>query len=93
MYTVIIPNSVKKDLKKLDKPTIKKVINLLNSLSENPFQGASLSGDFSELLKLEFRQQKVHYRIAYRVVKEKIEVYVLHIGTRENFYAELKRRL
>ncbi|MCZ2846296.1 MAG: type II toxin-antitoxin system RelE/ParE family toxin [Candidatus Bathyarchaeota archaeon] len=93
MYTVIIPNSVKKDLKKLNRPTINKIINLLESLSENPFQGISLAGDFSNLLKLEFRQQGIHYRIVYHIVKEKVEVYVLHIGTRENFYAELKRRM
>ncbi|KAB3529508.1 hypothetical protein F8154_14695 [Alkaliphilus pronyensis] len=46
-----------------------------------------------DLLKLEFRQQGIHYRIAYRIVKDKIQVHVLHIGTSENFYSELKRRI
>ena len=93
MYTVIIPNSVKKDLKKLDKPIVNKILNLFESLSNNPFQGISLSGDFSDFRKVELRQQGIHYRIAYRIIEEKIEVHVLHIGTRENFYAELKRRI
>ena len=93
MYTVIIPNSVKKDLKKLDKPIVNKILNLFESLSNNPFQGISLSGDFSDFRKVELRQQGIHYRIAYRIIEEKIEVHVLHIGTRENFYAEFKRRI
>ncbi len=93
MFTVIIPNSVKKDLKKLDKPLLKKILNLLQSISDNPYQGISLTGDFSDHVKIEFHQQGVQYRVAYRIVKEKIQVYVLHVGTRENFYAELKRRI
>ena len=39
MYNVIIPNSVKRELKKLDKTTIDTVIKLLDNLSIDPFQG------------------------------------------------------
>jgi|GEM_PF-5386039 len=59
MHDLVIPNSVKKDIKKLDKPTIKRVIELLEVLSENPLQGIQLIGDLSHLLKFEFYTQGV----------------------------------
>lgn len=93
MFTVIIPNSVKKDIKKLDKPVISKILDLLENLGQDPFQGTPLTGYFSNLLKLELLYKGTHYRIAYRINEEKIEIYILHVGTRENFYDELKRRI
>jgi len=93
MFNVIVPNSVKKDIKKLDKPVISKVLSLLENIAENPHQGIPLTGHFSPFLKLEMTVKGVHYRIAYRVNEEKVEIYVLHVGTRENFYNELKRRI
>ena len=93
MFTVIVPNSVKKDIKKLDKPVISKILDLLDNLRQNPLQGTPLTGHFSNLLKLELLHKGIHYRIAYRINEEKIEIYILHVGTRENFYDELKRRI
>jgi len=80
-------------MKKLDKPVISTVLELLKSLEENPFRGSRLSGDFSDLYKLEFRYQQIHYRIAYSINQQRVEIYILHVGTRENFYNELKRRI
>ncbi len=93
MYTVIIPNSVKRDIKKLDKPVINKVLDLLKTLAENPHRGTLLSGAFSDLFKLELRQQGINYRIAYSINQNRVEVYVFHVGSRENFYNELRRRI
>ncbi|PKM79581.1 MAG: plasmid stabilization protein [Firmicutes bacterium HGW-Firmicutes-14] len=93
MFTVIIPNSVKKDIKKLDKPVISKILELLENLGQNPFQGSPLTGHFSNLLKLELKHKGINYRIAYQINEDKIEIYILHVGTRENFYDELKRRI
>lgn len=93
MYSVIIPNSVKRDIKKLDKPVINMVLDLLKTLAENPHHGTQLSGSFSDLFKLEFRHKGIHYRIAYSINQNRVEVYVFHVGSRENFYDELKRRI
>ncbi len=93
MFTVIVPNSVKKDMKKLDKPVISKILDLLENLGQDPFQGTPLTGHFSNLLKLELQYKGIHYRIAYHINEEKIKVYIFHVGTRENFYDELKRRI
>ena len=93
MYAIIIPNSVKKDLKKLDKLVIKKIIDCLETLSQNPTSGIPLSGNLSDLRRLKIHHQKTEYRIVYRVINDRIEIHILHVGTRENLYEELKRRL
>jgi addiction module RelE/StbE family toxin len=92
MYTIIVPNSVKKDLKKLDKPVVKKILDRLEDLSQKPTLGSPLSGNLSELRKLNIYHHKTEYRIVYRAVDSRGEIHIIHIGTRENFYNELKRR-
>jgi mRNA-degrading endonuclease RelE of RelBE toxin-antitoxin system len=92
MYELIIPNKVKKDLKKLEKPVIKEVLHLFDEIAENPFIGSHLKAELSSLYKLEFRKQGISYRLAYEIFQQEIQVQVIHVGTRENFYDELKRR-
>ncbi|HBL51585.1 MAG TPA: plasmid stabilization protein, partial [Firmicutes bacterium] len=62
-------------------------------LAYNPTLGTPLSGNLSHLNKLEVRYRTIEYRIVYKIVRERIEIHVIHIGTRENFYSELRRRL
>ena len=93
MYTLIIPNSVKRDLKKLEKQAQKDALGLISGLSAYPDLGINLSGQFHFLYKIEFKCLGVQYRIAYTISEIINEINVIHIGTRENFYQELKRRL
>lgn len=93
MYQVIIPNSVKRDLRRIDKAVAKVVIQQLDKLALNPFLGSPLLGNLSHLMKINIRQQTIEYRIVYKIVEARLEVHVVHIGTRENFYNELRRRL
>ncbi len=92
MYQLIIPNNVKRDIKRLDKPVIKEVVQLFDAISENPHIGINLKGELSCLYKLEFHKQGAIYRIAYEIFQEEIQVQIIHVGTRENFYNELNRR-
>jgi len=92
MYQVYVTNQAKKDLKRLDKPIIKIVLNILESIAENPYGGESLYGELSQLKKWTFTHSGISYRIAYQIYEEHIEVKVFMIGTRDNFYDELKRR-
>ncbi|RXT02759.1 type II toxin-antitoxin system mRNA interferase toxin, RelE/StbE family [Ammoniphilus sp. CFH 90114] len=92
MYQLFVSNQAKKDLKRFDKAVIKKVIMILEDIAENPFAGEPLKGDMSHLRKWSFNHQGTGYRIAYQIFDDRIEVKVMQIGTRENFYDELKRR-
>lgn len=93
MYEIIIPNSVKRDIKKLDKPVQRETLNLLKSIAENPYQGEGLTGNYYNLFKLRYFSSGVHLRIIYRIMEQEMQVLVLLVGTRENIYKVLKRRL
>jgi len=92
MYEIILPRNVQKDIKKLDKSTINKIVLTLEDIVENPYNGSSLSGPYSSLFKWEVIHLGTSYRIVYEIFDDTIQVHVLKIGTRENFYKELKRR-
>lgn len=59
---------------------------------ENPYIGTQKRGDLSGVYGFDFRHRGVNYEIAY-VIRESNEpkVVVLLVGTRENFYEQLKR--
>jgi len=92
MYQLNVTNQAKKDLKRLDKSTIKIVLDLLEDISENPHNGEPLYGGVSHLKKRSFTHLGIGYRIAYQIYEMHIEVKILMIGSRENFYDELTRR-
>lgn len=93
MFQLYISNQAKKDIKRLDKPVIKKLVSVLEEIAENPFLGEPLKGELSHLKKWKLIHFGVEYRIAYLIIEDRVEVRVLQVGTRENFYNELKRRI
>lgn len=92
MYQLKISNQAKQDLKRLDRPVIKTVISILAQIAEDPHAGEPLSGNLSNLKKWSFSHMGIDYRIAYQIFEAHIEIKIMQIGTRENFYDELKRR-
>lgn len=90
MYQLIIPNQVKKEIKRLDKSLLNSLIVILEDIAEHPKNGEPLRGDLSHLRKWSFNHLGIEYRIAYQINDDRIEVLVLKVGTRENFYADLK---
>jgi len=93
MYEVVILNSAAKQLRKLGKPVKNKIIVALERIAQNPFMGERLKGDLLELYSYHLKVTGVEYRIAYQIKEQEIVVVVMQIGTRENFYDELKMRL
>lgn len=63
-------------------------------IAENPYsQGSRLKGNFSGFWKYVFRCNGIAYRVAYEIKSTELIIAVIMIGTRENFYKELKRRV
>jgi len=91
MYELVVLKPAARKLKKLDTPIRMKVIEALDRIAENPFIGEKLKGNLSSLYSWHFNEKNVEYRIAYKINAADIVVIVLMIGTRENFYEELKR--
>lgn len=93
MFQVIVPKSVIKEIKKLGKPVAQKVKKAIGDIAENPYHGEPLKGDLADLRKWVIKDQGIQYRIAYEIYEDRVEIKIIRVGTRENFYEELKRRL
>lgn len=92
MYDLIILNSAARQLNKYDKTVRTKIITALEKIAENPYIGDSLKGDLAILYSYHLKVAGVEYRIAYQIKEKEIVAVVMQIGTRENFYEELKKR-
>ena len=78
---IIYKSSIAGDLRRLDKPTARRVLEKLERvLSGNPDMGIPLTGEFRGLFKLRVGD----YRVIY--AKAKDGVLVLRIGHRKNVY-------
>lgn len=94
MYQIEYYSSVKKDLKKLDRPVLIFLKNeIFPGIKENPYQGKLLHGEFYGLRKYVFSFKGVAYRIAYEIKQDRKVVLLILVSTRENFYKELRRRI
>jgi mRNA interferase RelE/StbE len=72
---------VKRDLKRLDKQTVKKILDEIeNELVSDPAQGKELSGEFAGLLSYRMG----NYRVIYSIIRD--SVLVLRIGHRKEVY-------
>ncbi len=90
MYRVVIDELVlEKNLKKITQADQQRIFRAIrNKLTTSPEEfGVPLRGEFSSLRKLRVGQ----YRIIYRIEEEKVRVYVIMIGYRQN--AEVYRKL
>ena len=66
-----------------------KVENSINSLS--PYIGKMRKGDLSTIYGFDVFYHKTNYEISYQVYSKKQIIVIILIGTRENFYQELKK--
>lgn len=92
MYLITFTPAVKKDFKKLDKQLllVLKTIHF-SALSHDPYSGELLKGKYRKYRKYKFNFNGVAYRVAYGVGADWVDI--ISVGTRENFYKELKRRV
>ncbi|MDF2535576.1 MAG: hypothetical protein K0R18_1735 [Bacillales bacterium] len=93
MYEVVILNSVARQLRNFDKPIKNKIITTLEKIAENPFVGERLKGNLTTIYSYHLKIASVEYRIAYQIREQEIIIVIMQIGTRENFYEELKKRV
>jgi mRNA interferase RelE/StbE len=81
VYKLFYKDSVSKDLKRLDKGEIKRILNGIEErIVPNPFLGKSLKGDFRGCYRYRFGD----YRVIYTISKN--EILILRIGNRKEIY-------
>ena len=84
MYKVVYLDSVKDDLKRLDRSIIKKILRRIESyLAKDPKKlGKPLKGDFQGY----WRYRWGDYRVIYRIAEREILITILRISHRKNVY-------
>jgi mRNA interferase RelE/StbE len=93
MYEITFRRSALKELKKLDRPIRQKILAKIEECAENPFLFQQLTGDLHGYYSTHLIIQQVQYRIIYQIFKEEITINVVMVGTRENIYNSLKKRI
>lgn len=82
MYSVNLDKNVKIFLKKLDKPEQERILDKLDNLKTNPELGKPLTGNLTGLRSLRIGD----YWAIYRILHEKLIVFVIKVGHRKNIY-------
>ena len=93
-YNVYLSPRAKKQYKRFDAHIRHKIRTELLVLEKDPSEKGSLLQGFSLGLRyIKIFHAGVQYRAVYDMAKDKKEVLVIFIGSRENFYKELRRFL
>jgi mRNA-degrading endonuclease RelE of RelBE toxin-antitoxin system len=91
-YDVYLSPRAKKQYKRFDAHIRHKIKTELLELEEAPYKrGSLLQGVGLGLRYIKIFHAGVQYRAVYDMAKGKKEVLVIFIGSRENFYEELRR--
>ncbi|EML9989096.1 type II toxin-antitoxin system RelE/ParE family toxin [Citrobacter amalonaticus] len=75
----------------LTEPEQKEVDEQIELIMDNPEIGDKKKGDLDFLRVHKFRMNNQQYLLAYSWVEQKVEIYLLSMGSHENFYDDQKR--
>lgn len=78
-------------IKKLTKQQKKDVDNAVMAICDNPNIGEAKVGDLSGVFVYKFKMNKQLVLLAYSVDQKIVTLYLLKLGSHENFYRDLKR--
>ena len=95
MYEIKYSKPAERYLKKIkDKRLIAEFKTAIDKLKADPYVGTQKVGDLRGIYGYDVKYGNVNYELAYRIYDENDQlVVVILVGTRENFYEELKRLL
>ena len=79
-----------KALSKLPESQLKIVEDEIDKIVDNPEIGELKKGDISHLRVHKFKMNNQQVLLGYSWVEDKIEIYLLHLGSHENFYQKMK---
>ena len=86
MYEIIFHEDVNNDLKELGHSTAKLVLKKIQKIAKNPFIGVALGNKANNALAgyLKVYVDKKRVRIVYKINKQKVEVFIITVGKRDN---------
>ena len=83
----------KKTVKKLHPNQKADLDNAINEIINNISLGHAKKGDLTGIMVHKFKMQKQLTLLSYSYDDEKITLYLISVGSRENFYQQLKRQI
>ena len=93
-YDLYLSPLAKKQYKKFDGHIRHNIRTELLNLEKEPYEKGNLLQGFNRGLRyIKIFHTGVQYRAVYDIAKDKQEILVISIGSRENFYKELRRFL
>lgn len=91
MYKIRFMLKAGRYVKKLrDKNLKEKIKNAIYEIQKNPYKGIKKMGDLRDIYGFDVFYNKTNYEISYQIYPDKYIIVIILIGTRENFYQELK---
>ena len=81
-----------KAMKKLPESDVKIIEDEIDQIIDNPLIGEQKKGDLTHLRVHKFRLNELTVLLGYSWVANKVELYLLHIGSHENFYHAQKQQ-
>lgn len=83
-------NTFKKAFKKLPSDHVGPVEDAIDDIVDSPEIGEQKKGDLSHLRVHKFRVKRTDYLLGYHWNGESLALYLLQLGSHENFYDEAK---
>lgn len=90
-FDVYMSRRFEKYFDSLTEPEQKEVDEQIELIMDNPEIGEKKKGDLDFLRVHKFRMNNQQYLLAYSWVEQKVEIYLLSMGSHENFYEDQKR--
>ncbi len=81
-YRIYFRESVEKDLASIPKSDLKKILQRIKGLSENPRPSGSEKLTGQE----RYRVRQGHYRIVYSIQNRELTVWIVKVGHRKDIY-------
>ena len=83
IYKILWKSSAQKELKKIDRPLIARIISAVEQLSENPYPQTCKKYKGTEHT---FRIRIGSYRVIYTVIEKTLTIEIIKVGHRQNIY-------
>ena len=81
-YKILFKKTVEKDLLKIPKKDVKKILEIIRALAENPYPSNVKKLSLQEKYRIRYRQ----YRILYLIENEILTIYIIKIAHRKDVY-------
>jgi mRNA-degrading endonuclease RelE of RelBE toxin-antitoxin system len=92
-YEIRLSKGAVRDLKKMVPALRYFIYSKIYGIAEAPYKNEKLSGPFKELRSQHSKFRGVEYRVIYYIDEEGKLIIIALVGSRENIYKELTRRL